>query len=873
MLLSILNELPQISGKIQTNGRIAYVEDRPVIFPGTIRSNITFGRPFDQKKYDEILTACLLSEPLGHFLKQDQTEVMERGKNLSESMKMKISLARALYFEADIYLLDDPFLIFENKMGNKLFQEIVLERLKGRTVVLATSLPLHAKFADRVIFLEFGMVKFDGSYQELLQHQISKTLGITHHQKRRKTLTRRRASTKSRTAHAIESANSNPGIKFEENMKNLHQPTENEEELQVANLDKEEFYEYQIDESPVVTGHRVYIGSILKYIDECFNYLPLLIFILAAITVDALAMLFNVRLGYFSQQDPDNTDSIGVLWRMLLGVGITAFGNAFIFLWLHTNASNKLHSKLMDCVIRSKLQFFNESEASNLMERFTHDLDIMELAFPKFFKDVLTCFIYIIALMITTSIYTPMLLLPSGILLLAFVMLYWLSKRALLDAASLESTAKPATISVINFCLDGLMTLQTYFHKDSFLTEVTKIADQSLRAYLAFNSTMKFFNFWIDMITILYAIIQISIVVLMAGDNEPGIIGISIVLILEITSCVYILHKQLIFCILLSSSSNQIMKLFNIETEPPLIAPIDYQLVKSHWPQTGELEFRNVFLKYKRDMNYALKSVRLRIADKEKVACIAANGIGHQALVHLLFRVYDLDKWAAPGSKVKVGGMDVELLGLHLLRQSISYLPKEPLIFADTLRNNLDPFDAVSEGEVWRSIKIVGLENFVANLDNGINSDISQLIPRLSSKEAHLISLARALLQKNKIMVINDIFALLDEDAEHQIQQVINEYFQDHTILTVTSKLNAIAGYDKVIVIDRGRIAEFDSPYKLLVKDPNDTFVTNKNSIFAKMLMNTNENIVKAIFEVCRVKYFSDLEEAKEKQQNMEIVS
>ncbi|XP_023212655.1 multidrug resistance-associated protein 1-like [Centruroides sculpturatus] len=239
------------------------------------------------------------------------------------------------------------------------------------------------------------------------------------------------------------------------------------------------------------------------------------------------------------------------------------------------------------------------------------------------------------------------------------------------------------------------------------------------------------------------------------------------------------------------------------------------------WPTNGEVVFDRYSTRYRQGLNLVLKGISCEIKSGEKVGIVGRTGAGKSSLTLSLFRIIE----GASGSII-IDGVDISKIGLHDLRSKLTIIPQDPVLFSGTLRMNLDPFNKYSDEEVWIALEHSHLKIYVSSLESGLEHMISEGGENLSVGQRQLVCLARALLRKTKVLILDEATAAIDLETDALIQTTIRTEFAGCTILTIAHRLNTIMDYDRVLVLDKGIIKEFDSPENLL---------QNKESLFYGM--------------------------------------
>lgn len=282
------------------------------------------------------------------------------------------------------------------------------------------------------------------------------------------------------------------------------------------------------------------------------------------------------------------------------------------------------------------------------------------------------------------------------------------------------------------------------------------------------------------------------------------------------------------------TSVERVLEYNDIEQEPPLETETDKKPPPS-WPSKGEIEFRNLYLRYSPLEPPVLRNLNYKILPKQKVGIVGRTGAGKSSLIAALFRLTDLE------GQILVDGIDTQILGLHDLRSKISIIPQEPVLFSGTMRKNLDPFDEYSDEVLWKALEDVELKEAVAELAAGLNSKMSEGGSNFSVGQRQLVCLARAIVRNNKILVLDEATANVDPQTDSLIQTTIRKKFAQCTVLTIAHRLYTVMDSDRVLVMDAGQMVEFDHPHFLL---------QNENGVLSGMVKQTGRAMAEALHTI-----------------------
>uniref|UniRef100_A0A1B6IAS6 ABC transporter domain-containing protein n=2 Tax=Homalodisca liturata TaxID=320908 RepID=A0A1B6IAS6_9HEMI len=296
--------------------------------------------------------------------------------------------------------------------------------------------------------------------------------------------------------------------------------------------------------------------------------------------------------------------------------------------------------------------------------------------------------------------------------------------------------------------------------------------------------------------------------VLARDSLDPAIVGLSVSYALQITS-------NLNFAVHLASevesnsvSIERVKEYSEIEQE----AAWEVQpKPKPEWPNQGVVQFQDYQVRYREGLDLVLRGVTCTINPGEKIGIVGRTGAGKSSLTLCLFRIIE-----AAGGQIKIDGIDISKIGLGDLRSKLTIIPQDPVLFCGTLRMNLDPFGTYSDSDVWRALQLAHLGDFMRTLTLGLQHPINEGGENLSVGQRQLVCLARALLRKTKLLILDEATAAVDLETDDLIQATIRREFRECTVLTIAHRLNTIMDSDRVLVLDKGLIKEFDSPQNLL---------------------------------------------------------
>ncbi|XP_032208471.1 multidrug resistance-associated protein 1-like isoform X6 [Mustela erminea] len=686
VLSAILGEMEKLTGVVQRKGSVAYVAQQAWIQNCILQENILFGSIMQKQFYERVLEACALLPDLEQLPNGDQTEIGERGVNISGGQKHRVSLARAVYSGADIYLLDDPFAAVDVHVGKQLFEKVIGSSgiLKNKTRILVTHNLTLLPEMDLIVVMESGRVAHMGTYHELL----SKTRNLTN---------LLQAFSEQEKAHALKrvSVINSRTILKDQILEQNDRPSLNQGK------------QFSMKKEKIPVGG-VKFSIILKYL-QAFGWLWVWLSVAAYLGQNLVGVSQNLwlsawvkeakQMNEFTEWKQIRSNKLNIYGLLGLMQGFFVCSGAYILTRGSLAASRTLHTQLLDNVLHLPLRFFEINPIGQIINCFTKDMFIIDIRFHYYLRNWVNCTLDVIGTVLVIGGALPLFIL--GVIPLMFLYL---------------------TIQIT----------------------------QSL-------------NFWVRK----------------ACEIETNAVSIERV-------CEY----------------------ENMDKEAPWIMS---KRPPSQWPEKGIVEFINYQARYRDDLGLALRDITFQTHGEEKIGIVGRTGAGKSTLSNCLFRIVERS-----GGKIIIDGIDISTIGLHDLRGRLNIIPQDPVLFSGTLQMNLDPLDKYSDRELWEVLELCHLKDFVQSLPKKLLHEISEGGENLSVGQRQLVCLARALLRKTKILILDEATASIDFETDTLVQTTIRKEFSDCTVLTIAHRLHSIVDSDRVLVLDSGRITEFETPQNLI---------------------------------------------------------
>uniref|UniRef100_A0A4Y0ASL4 ABC-type glutathione-S-conjugate transporter n=1 Tax=Anopheles funestus TaxID=62324 RepID=A0A4Y0ASL4_ANOFN len=833
LLSAFLGEMDKVSGRVNTLGRIAYVSQQAWIQNATLKDNILFGKPMDQRRYNRVIEACALKPDIEMLPGGDMTEIGEKGINLSGGQKQRVSLARAVYNDADVYFLDDPLSAVDSHVGKHIFEQVIgpTGLLALKTRVLVTHGITYLPNTDKIYVLREGEVSESGTYQELMdkkgafaefliQHlqevseeeedldeikqQLENSVGAEEllNQLNRTNSKRSRSESTSETGSVKDISRQNS-------------TTDSSSSLRRRTSEKAP----EVTKTKLIEQEKSETGSVKWEVYK--HYLKSIGLTLSVATV-ILNMIFqgfsigsNLWLSRWSTDESAENDTsvrdmyLGVYGAFGAGQGLArvAFDvTLFLGCWA---AAVRVHELLLSNVLHLPMEFFDTTPTGRILQRFSKDVDVLDVKLPGLLLDWIICAIEVVATLVVISISTPIfaaVIVPIGILYYAVQRFYVATSRQL---KRLESVSRSPIYSHFGETIQGVQTIRAYSVQDRFITESDEKVDSNQLCYCPSIIANRWLAVRLEMVGNLIILFAGLFAVLGRETMNAGLVGLSVSYALQITQTLNWLVRMT------SDVETNIVAVERIkeygETKQEAAWEVPNSTLPRDWPEQGTVEFRDFQVRYREGLELVLRGISFTVNGGEKVGIVGRTGAGKSSLTLALFRIIE-----SSGGSIVIDGQDISKLGLHSLRSRLTIIPQDPVLFSGTLRINLDPFNAHSDDDIWKALEHAHLKAFVKGLTAGINHEVTEGGENLSVGQRQLICLARALLRKTKVLILDEATAAVDLETDDLIQRTIRTEFKDCTVLTIAHRLNTIMDSDKVIVLDKGQIVEFAPPTELL---------------------------------------------------------
>ncbi|KAF1791747.1 P-loop containing nucleoside triphosphate hydrolase [Phytophthora cactorum] len=801
LLSGILGDARCSAGSVAIRGKVAYVSQQPFIQNATVRDNITFGLPFNADKYEEALRVSSLKKDLRILTAGDRTEIGEKGINLSGGQRTRVAIARAVYQDTDIYLLDDILSAVDSHVGADIFNECIKKTLKDKLVVLVTHSLSFVNQCDQIAVIADGRIAEHGSYKELMAKKNLLAQMVSNYVESEKEEDEENTTSAEYLEDDLADCGDEEELAITGRRKSSESRMHRRSRLSTrsddsqAGVDDEGQLMVDEDRSVGDVSWSVYHVWINAFGGMCAAFLVVLGFFAA----QGLTLLSTVWISYWSEQAEKYPDSqmyyVYVYMLINLAFAVVLFIRVMLLYVGSLHASRLLFNKLLNQILRAPTSFFDTTPLGRIVNRMSKDIYTLDEAIPGTVVGLLNTIVAVVITLVTISYITPVFM----VILLPVLVGYYTSQRYFIKTSRelqrLDSISRSPIFALLSETLDGLSTIRAFGVENSFIGHNNYLLDKNQRAYFL-NFTI---NCWLalrlEFVGTCIAAAAALAAVLAHGTNAAegaafaGLVGVSLTYAFTVTQSLNWTVRMI------SQLQTQMVSVERIQTytEMPTEAGLTSTAAEKpplDWPTAGAISFNRVDLRYRPGLPRVLRGLTFSVNAKEKVGIVGRTGAGKSSLIVGLMRFK---------------------IGLHDLRSNIAIIPQDPVLFSGTVRSNLDPFDQFSDDQIWMSVKRASLQKAITSLDDVVDEKGSNF----SVGERQLLSIARALLKRSKVILMDEATASIDPETDRQIQQSIREEFRECTTLTIAHRINTILDSDRILVMEKGSVAEFGSPTEL----------------------------------------------------------
>ncbi|KAF9984832.1 hypothetical protein BGZ65_012496 [Modicella reniformis] len=793
LLNAIIGDMYKRQGSVKVYGRLAYVAQTAWIINATLRDNITFGNAFDQERYDHILMACGLLPDIEMLPAGDMTEIGERGINLSGGQKQRVSLARAAYENADVYLLDDPL----------------------RHAIH------HLDQADQIVVFKDGEIGETGQYSDLMDakgafYQLITDYSVNEGKKRKE----KPSGEDGEQDDDVTDASTEDG---------------NDKDVKTVAPKKDDKAELIAEEKMV---HGAVALNVYKIYAKAASYKMSFLVVTLFVCGQALQIGTNVWLKHWTSVSGTGDNSIGkflgvyaALVFASMSMSVTVTYTAMVLAAIR--ASKRLHEGLLSKMLRLPMSFFDTTPLGRIVNRFSSDMFSVDELTPWNFINIFMCGMSVLGTIVVVATTTPIFLavVPPLVIIYLFTQQYYIrSSRSL---KRIDSISKSPIYQHFSETLAGVTTIRALGANERFIKDNADKTNISTNAYFAWIIGNRWLQIRLEGLGSVVVLAAALFAVLSRSTLSSANAGLALSYALSVTQDITWLVRS--YCDL----NNQLVAVERVDeyaNKNPEAPDVTDTKLSENWPNEGRVEFRNYSTRYREGLDLVIRNISFTVEPAEKVGIVGRTGAGKSSLTLALFRIIEAanSHWAKAshngadldadptkkeiadlekinvdedGGSIWIDGVDISTVGLTYLRQHLAIIPQDPTLFVGTVRENLDPFGELQDAHLWEALERAHLKDHISSLSGGLSFKVSQNGDNFSTK----------------ILILDEATAAVDVETDELIQKTIRKEFKDRTILTIAHRIKTVMDSDKILVLEKGRVEEYESP-KTLLQRPDSLF-------------------------------------------------
>ncbi|KAI0128475.1 P-loop containing nucleoside triphosphate hydrolase protein [Xylariales sp. AK1849] len=849
LLQSILGDLWKEKGNVKANGTIAYVAQQPWIMNATVKENIIFGHRYDSNFYEKTVQACALLDDFNQIPDGDETVVGERGISLSGGQKARVALARAVYARADIYLLDDCLSAVDSHVGRHLIDNVLGEQglLASKCRILATNAISVLTSADYIFQLKDGEIVEKGTFRQLMAMKggISELVRSTGQDSGPSSADNSSEGSSSETSSTyIEPEAARDKEEIEEAQQNvpelapirtgqsssMQKKTGSMSTLRRASAvsfkgprgklsDEEEPSSKTRQTKEHSEQGKVKWDVYLEYA-KTSNLVAVAIYLGTLVAAQTAQIGGSVWLKNWAETNseaggnPDVGKYIGIYFAFGVGSSaLTVVQTLILWIFCSIEASRKLHERMATAIFRSPMSFFDTTPAGRILNRFSSDVyrldEVLARTFNMLFVNLARSGFTLVVVSVGTPAFVALIIPLSATY-------YWIQRyylRSSRELKRLDSVSRSPIYAHFQESLGGISTIRAYRQQDRFELENEWRVDSNLRAYYPSISANRWLAIRLEFIGAIIILAAAGFAIISVTNHSglsAGMVGLAMSYALQITTSLNWIVRQTVEVETNIVSVERVLEYARLPSEAP-------EIIHKHrppvaWPANGAVQFHNLSTRYRPGLDLVLKNISLDIKSHEKIGVVGRTGAGKSSLTLALFRIIEPDT-----GNISIDDLNTSTIGLLDLRRRLAIIPQDAALFEGTVRDNLDPGHVHDDTELWSVLDHARLKEHVISMGGGLEAKLNEGGSNLSQGQRQLVSLARAMLTPSNILVLDEATAAVDVETDAMLQATLRSpLFAHRTIITVAHRINTILDSDRVVVLDKGEVVEFDKPQELI---------------------------------------------------------
>jgi ABC-type multidrug transport system fused ATPase/permease subunit len=765
LISALAGDMRKTSGSVTLGASRALCSQTPWIQNTTLRQNIIFGKEFDSSFYERVIDACALRPDIGMLPSGDLTEIGEKGVTISGGQKQRLNIARAIYFNADIVLMDDPLSAVDAHVGQHILDHAICGLLRDKCRVLVTH-QLHVLHrADRIVWMKDGSIHKIATFPELMNDDLEfQKLMQTSSHKHEKT--------------------TEPEVAAEAQGKTISPPKLSNT---VALMQEEERARGSVGLSAYVAFVRA-SGTILNF------FVVLFVLVIA----QGSNILTSLWLSWWTSNQFANFSTaqyIGVYAALGVVQAFLMFGYATILTTFSTKAAKNMLNSAISHTLRAPMLFFDTTPIGRVTNRFSKDVDTMDNRLTdnlRFLLYIIATVVSVFCLVIAYFYYFVIALIPLTVAFIFAASYYRASAR---EIKRHEAVLRTVVFAKFGEAITGTTTIRAYGVQSQFLSTIVQSLDSMNGAYFLTFAGQRWLSTRLDALGSLLIFVVGILIVTSRFDVKPSISGLVLSYMLSIVQLIQVIVQTYAD---VENDMNSVERLhyYSHGLEQEESVNTTPQTVRTTWPEKGELQFKDVQMRYRPGLPLVLKGLSVSIRSGERVGIVGRTGAGKTSIISAIFRLVELSN-----GSITIDGMNIAAVSLHDLRSRLSIIPQDPTLFQGTVRTNLDPLEEYEDSRLWEALRqaeLVG--DKVSTGDGQANTRISLDSPvedeglNYSLGQRQLLALARILIKDSQIIMIDEATSSVDFETDRKVQETILRAFRTRTLLCIAHRIKTIIG-------------------------------------------------------------------------------
>ncbi|KAJ0970834.1 hypothetical protein J5N97_018793 [Dioscorea zingiberensis] len=805
LLSCLLGEVPRVGGSVIISGSMAYVPQSPWMLTCNIRENIILGSPYNHEKYERTIHACALKRDIDSYTNGDLTDIGERGTNMSSGLRQRIQIARAVYQDADIYLLDDPFNAFDSQTGTQIFKECLMGMLRDKTILYVTDQAEFLQAADLILVMENGKIERAGGFSELLQQNKGFKLLVGAHSEALQ------AAIDAKHLNKL-FANQNEG--------------EYEDDAQQSMIEAQDKHDEKRTIPQDVQDEERERGSIGK--EVYWSYLTAVGgggLVVIIVTSECLVQVLQVGSNYWmAWASPPTTAAATetsvemsflflVYMFLCLGSSICVLIRAMLVAIAGLLTSQKHFENMLNSIFHAPMSFFDSKPTERILDRVSSDQSVLDLEIAK---KLSWCAFSVIQIFGTITVMSQVAWPVFAIFIPVTAICIWYQQYCIPTARELARISEIQRAPILHHyaeSLTGAVIIRALGKEDHFTSTTLSLIDNHSRPCFHNVSAMEWLHFRLNLLSnFVFAFSLVLLVSLPGGVINPSIAGLAVTYGFDLNAQISTIIWNICSTEIKMISVERILQYTKIDSEAPLV--IEDCKPPQNWPETGTICIRNLQVGYADNLPPVLKNITCTFPGRKRVGIVGRTGSGKSTLIQSLFRIVEPRE-----GKILIDNVDICKIGLHDLRSKLSIIPQDPTMFEGTVRKNLDPLEEHTDQMIWEVLDKCQVGDLIRRNKMKLDSRVTENGENWSVGQRQLICLGRAFLKNSSILIIDEATASVDSVTDGIVQERISQEFKDCTVVTITHRIHTAIDSDFILVLHDGRVVDYDTPFNLLLRE------------------------------------------------------